>query len=76
MIIVQSEVIDNEEISEKLDDALQTAMRDNYWLFTNIRMIRVLTSLVEIEQMEIEYSVAQYRVQQCTHGCTKACTTT
>ena len=30
----------------------------------------------EIEQMEIEYSVAQHQVQRCTYGCTKASTTT
>ena len=42
-----SEVIDNEEISENLDDALETAMRVMNRLFTKIRMIRVLTSLVE-----------------------------
>ena len=47
LIIVQSEVIDNEEISEKLDDALETAMRVMIRLFTKIRMIRVLTSSVE-----------------------------
>ena len=45
MIIVQSDfIIDNEEISENLNDALETAMRVINRLFTKIR---VLTSLVD-----------------------------
>ena len=70
--IVQSDfIIDNEEISENLNDALETAMRVINRLFTKIKLSG------QIEQIEIEYYSGAYnRVQQCVYGCTKASTTT
>ena len=63
LIVVQSEVIDNEEtkgIREKLDDTLETAMRIMNRLFTKYIKDKYDKNADkpsgEIEQMEIEYT--------------------
>ena len=55
MIIVQSEVIDNEDISEKFDDALETAMRVMITKYKKDKDAKSADKLSgEIEQIEIE----------------------
>ena len=55
LIIVQSEVIDNEDISEKFDDALETAMRVMITKYKKDKDAKSADKLSGvIEQIEIE----------------------